>query len=101
MEIYTEGHIEAFARRHLDARQPLQDWYTVLSACTAKHLPDLRKTFRSVDVVGKATVFDIAGNNYRLISVIKYSYQIAIVLEVMTHAEYSKNRWQKKHRVFD
>src|SRR5437773_1894123 len=46
---------------------------------------------------GKVTVFDVGGNNYRLIVTIAYKAQAVTVLEVMTHAEYSKHLWKARY----
>ena len=42
----------------------------------------------------KFTVFNIGGNKYRLVTVIKYRWQVIYVRHVLTHAEYSKERWK-------
>lgn len=42
------------------------------------------------------TVFNIAGNDYRLISAIHYDTGIVYALQVLTHGEYSKDRWKKQ-----
>lgn len=41
-------------------------------------------------------VFDLGGNNYRIISVIHFNRQKLYVREVLTHAEY--DRWSKSYR---
>ncbi|MDR9894134.1 type II toxin-antitoxin system HigB family toxin [Aetokthonos hydrillicola Thurmond2011] len=55
---------------------------------------NLRQVFPSADPVGNFTVFNISGNNYRLITYIDYAYQIAFVRSVLTHAEYDKENWK-------
>ncbi len=39
-------------------------------------------------------VFNIAGNQYRLIAAIHFNMQSVYTLRLMTHAEYSKDRWK-------
>ncbi len=46
------------------------------------------------DAVDAFTVFNIGGNKYRLISVIRYRWQIAYIRQILTHAEYDKGRWK-------
>ena len=40
-------------------------------------------------------MFNIGGNKYRLISVIKYRWQIAYIRHILTHAEYDKGKWKR------
>jgi mRNA interferase HigB len=40
------------------------------------------------------TVFNIAGNKYRLIAAIHYNRQIVYTLRIMSHAEYSRAKWK-------
>jgi mRNA interferase HigB len=55
---------------------------------------DVREDFRHADAVGVFTVFNIGGNKYRLVTVIKYRWQVIYVRHVLTHAEYSKEKWK-------
>ena len=51
----------------------------------------MRKTFNSVDqVAGSKLVFNIGGNNYRLVVLAAYRTQRLFVLWVGTHADYDK-----------
>lgn len=55
----------------------------------------LRVLIRIVEVVGNFTVFNIKGNNYRLIVNINYIKQIIYIKYVLTHTEYDKNYWKR------
>ena len=60
---------------------------------------DTRKTFPHADQVkvksGKTvTIFNVCGNEFRLITAIHYDHQKVFVLDFLTHAEYSKNTWK-------
>jgi mRNA interferase HigB len=57
---------------------------------------DLRRTFGTADYVAPYTVFNMGGNNYRLIAVIHYGARRIHIRGVMTHADY--NRWSDKDR---
>lgn len=41
------------------------------------------------------TVFNIAGNKYRLVAKLEYEFGSVFVKMVMTHAQYSKGRWKE------
>ena len=58
-------------------------------------IAELRTIFPSADKVGKLTVFNIGGNNIRLIAAIHYNRQKIYIREVLTHAEYDNNKWRE------
>ncbi|MFN7933700.1 MAG: type II toxin-antitoxin system HigB family toxin [Bryobacteraceae bacterium] len=59
------------------------------------HLVDVRADFPHADSVGVFTVFNISGKKYRLISVIKYRWQIIYIRHILTHAEYDREQWKQ------
>jgi mRNA interferase HigB len=83
------------------AKSQLEQWYTTIKNGTYPNLTALRKTYPHADPVGKATVFNIKGNDFRLITSIHYNTQTCFILEVLTHAEYNTNAWKTRWSVFD
>jgi mRNA interferase HigB len=57
-------------------------------------LMDVRNTFANADAVDKWTVFNIKGNNYRLIAETNYKYKRLYIRHVLTHAEYDQEKWK-------
>lgn len=55
-----------------------------------KNPAELKQVYRNADLVGRRTVFNIAGNKYRLIARVNYQSQRVFVLYLLTHAEYDK-----------
>jgi mRNA interferase HigB len=84
-----------FGSKHPDARLSLNHWYNIVRKTDYASFAELRITFPSADHVGKFTVFNIAGNKYRLIVVIHYNRKKVYIRHVLTHAEYSRNQWRK------
>jgi mRNA interferase HigB len=85
---------------HPDAETPLRVWYKVALKADWRSLQDVRETYPSADAVKAAsgatmTVFNIGGNKYRLITSIWYAGQQVYVKLVLTHAEYTKERWKE------
>lgn len=70
-------------------------WYRVAKRARWQHLADVREDFAHADVVGEYTVFNIAGNKYRLIVAIKYRHQIVYIRHILTHADYDKEKWKR------
>lgn len=101
MRIISKKPLIEFYTKHPDAKAALEDWYAFMKGDTSTNFSELKKTFGSADLVGKVIIFDIRGNKYRLISSVHFNKQITYVLEVMTHAEYSKEIWKSKYHVLD
>ena len=100
MTVIRTDRLVQFSRTHPDAERPLQAWVAVVERARWRHLMDARKTYKHADAVkvdsGKTvTVFNIKGNDYRLITAVDYPLGIVNVLTCMTHAEYDKDRWKK------
>jgi mRNA interferase HigB len=43
------------------------------------------------------TVFNVKGNEYRLLTHVNYDQQAVLVLELLTHAEYDKDLWKIRY----
>ena len=50
--------------------------------------------FLGADLVANFTVFNISGNNYRLITYIDSQAQIIFIRDVLIHADYDKENWK-------
>lgn len=101
MRIISRRPIEAFKIKHPDCSESLENWYKTINKGYFGNLIDLKGTFgNSVDVVVKGYVFDISGNKYRLAASFHFNAQTVYIREIMTHAEYSKELWKKRHQDF-
>ncbi len=96
LRIISKKMIRDFYKNNVQATLPLLEWYLKMLAASPKNLTELKKIFNSVDYVNGYTVFDIGGNNYRLIAAIHYNTQICYIRTIWTHAEYSKSKNQAK-----
>ncbi len=81
-------------RRHARARASIANWEKVVRAAEWENFTELKRTFNSVDYNAPKTIFDIAGNNFRLIALVDFKKQLVQVTEVLTHAEYDKGHWK-------
>lgn len=95
--------LERFSRRHRDARRPLGDWLGTVSRANWQSLAELRRVYPTADGVNVrvaggstvvVTVFNIKGNRYRLLVVVNYAAAMCRVVEVLSHNEYSTERWK-------
>lgn len=87
--------LEDFAHQHPRAKTSLEDWIGKLKLANWENPGDIKNTFNTADLLGgssKRVVFNIAGNNYRMIC--KYIFGMKqvhlFVCWLGTHAEYDK-----------
>lgn len=95
MHVITRKRLREFSARHKEAAEPLGAWYTIMSRTDFGTFAELRRTFGSVDKVGKFTVFDIGGNKFRLIAAMHYNRKKVYIRHVLTHAEYDRGKWKE------
>jgi mRNA interferase HigB len=100
MNVITRKRIRDFMARHPDAGAALEGWYRIARKAKWRNLQEVRMIYPHADLAGvasgnKVTIFNIAGNKYRLIAAIHYKAQRLYVLRLLTHAEYDKNAWKK------
>ena len=96
VHVITRRRLKEFAARHKQAEGPLGAWYAIVAKTDFTSFAHLRQVFRSVDKVGKFTVFDIGGNKFRLIVAIHYNRKKVYIRHVLTHAEYDKGNWKEE-----
>ncbi len=89
MNVVTKRTLQAFWTDHPRAKGPLVSWYDHVRAAEWRTPQDIRNDFRSADFVGdNRVIFDIGGNNYRLVVRISYTFKQVLVKFVGTHADY-------------
>ena len=92
MLIVGRDLIEPFLRDNAGARSPMSRWMTIASEASWRNILDARMTFRHADVIRGTsfTCFNIAGNRYRLLTIVSYEQQMISIVKLLTHADYSK-----------
>ncbi len=89
MRVIAVSTLRSFWARHPDAEQPLKAWYAEASTATWAQPADIKAQYRSASVLkNRRVVFNIKGNDYRLIAAIAYQLQIVYVKFVGTHQQY-------------
>jgi mRNA interferase HigB len=93
--------LEEYARQNARSRVSLGLWLMVLNTVEWNEPGDILKTFGSADLLGNAcdrVVFDIGGNNYRIICHYVFGQKKAhlFICWIGTHAEYSRLCRNKK-----
>lgn len=91
MRIIAKRTLREFWQRpgRADAMQPLKAWFAEASKAQWRGPADVKAKYRSASIVGgNRAVFDIGGNKYRLIVLIRYQKGIAFIRFIGTHEEY-------------
>lgn len=89
MRIIARSKIIEYYTEHPDAETALEDWCQKVKKAEWTCFSDIKEMFNSVDSVGNQHyVFNIRGNNYRLIVVVKFTIKTVLIRFIGTHAEY-------------
>lgn len=94
MHIISKKALQLFSKEHPPAEKPLHTWFSRTKQASWRNLAELRIDFPSADLVGRFVIFNIGGNNYRLIARVEFPAQRVYVRYVLTHAEYDKGYWK-------
>ena len=95
MEIIRRDRLVEFAQKHPNTRASLRRWYDLMQERSFGSFAELRSIFPYASQVGKLTIFNIAGNNVRLIVSMRYDEERVYIRHVLTHAEYDKGKWKE------
>src|SRR5262245_34827971 len=91
MVVISRGTLDAFSQKCPDSETALIKWYNEIKAADWKNFSDVKKTFNATDYVGNDRyVFDIKGNQYRLVALIIFKVRTVFILFVGIHAAYDK-----------
>ena len=91
MRIIAKSMLRAFWERHPNAEESLLAWYRETEKADWDSPAQVKARYRSASFVGEnRVIFNIKGNDYRLVVKINYPYRVVYVRFVGTHAEYDK-----------
>src|SRR5437667_405282 len=101
VELLNVRVIDRFIRKHGDAGRWLRTWIANVLQASWKDIQDVRRKYPGADGVPirkdvVVTVFNVKGNEYRLLTIIGYVEQRVYVVDVLTHAEYDTDRWKDR-----
>ena len=95
MEILNSNAITQFAQKHPLSRKPLSRWIDICAIATWNNILDIQRHFKTAEDVKGYVVFNIHGNDYRLIARVNYKTKRVFILHILTHVEYSKGDWKR------
>lgn len=91
MRIIAKSTLVAYYTKNPQSKSALEDWFEKTKEAEWKNFSDIKKTFNTVSSVGNNRyVFNIKGNDYRLVVLIKFTVSHILIRFVGTHAEYDR-----------
>ncbi|NHN36905.1 type II toxin-antitoxin system HigB family toxin [Pseudomaricurvus alcaniphilus] len=94
MKVVASNLLSEFANKHANAKKALSCWLQEAKRANWTTPQDIKNHYRSADFLsGNRVIFNIKGNNYRLVVKVRYQNGIVRIEWVGTHAEYDKQRF--------
>ena len=97
MRIVAQATLNRFVRNRVEPRRQhivksqLDTWSIVVSRATWRNSAELKRQFHSASIVSsERVVFNIKGNEFRLVVAVDYKHSIVLILWVGTHREYDQ-----------
>jgi mRNA interferase HigB len=94
MHVISRKALREFSLKNPQSETPLDSWYRVAKQAQWHNLVEVKETYSSADLVDKYIVFNIKGNDYRLIVSINFRSQTIFIKDILTHADYDKGKWK-------
>lgn len=91
MRIIALGTLREFWQKYPDAEIPLRSWYAAASRAEWRSPADVKAAYRSASfIANNRIVYNIKGNDYRLIAAVHYNRGMMFIRFIGTHREYDK-----------
>ncbi|MEG4105018.1 type II toxin-antitoxin system HigB family toxin [Microcoleus sp. S13_C5] len=94
MHLISIRNLRKDSAQYPDVKNQIDSWNETVKKAEWQNLKDVRKIYRDAEAVADLTVFNIKGNEYRLIVGINYENQTIYYKYFLTHAEYDKDKWK-------
>ena len=89
MRIVSKRTLVQFYNEHQDAKTALEEWHEKTNNAEWENFAQVKQSFRSADYVGNnRIVFNIKGNQYRLVALVLFKIKMVYVRFIGTHTDY-------------
>jgi mRNA interferase HigB len=95
LNVISKPGLLKLAKKHPETLPTLTGWYKMAKKAEWRGLHEVRRDYPSADQVGDILIFDVLGNNYRLMTRVKYNAQRIYVKALLNHREYDRKEWMK------
>jgi len=88
--VIAKARIVEASNEHSEWEASLSAWYKIVTDAEVKwkNFPDVKQTWRNVDLIDGYTVFDIANNRCRLVTHINHETGIIYIKGILSHDDY-------------
>lgn len=91
MKVIAVSRLRNFWHRHPDSEQPLKAWYDEVRHASWQTPQDIRNSYARASFLGRnRVVFNIKGNDFRLVVAVAYRFHAVYIKFIGTHAEYDR-----------
>lgn len=97
VRVIARGTLNDFVRNRVEARHQraveaqLDSWYAEIARARWRSSAEFKSQYRSASILsGERVVFNIKGNDFRLVVVINYTFQLVLIKWLGTHKEYDR-----------
>lgn len=91
MRVVAKKTLVLYYSEHADAKTALEEWHEKTENAEWDNFAQVKQSFNSADYVGNnRIVFDIKGNQYRLVALVLFKIRMVYIQFIGTHREYDK-----------
>ena len=91
MVVMTRKKIRGYGKKHPQFFESLDNWCSITEKANWRNFHDVKNSFNSTDAVGKDLyVFNVRGNQLRIVATIVFRVRTVFIKFIGTHAEYDK-----------
>jgi mRNA interferase HigB len=89
LHLFVRNRVEKRLRDAVKGR--LDAWYAEVSRASWNNSADIKRQYATASIVSaERVVFNIEGNDFRLVVAVDYEHQIVLILWVGTHKKYDR-----------
>lgn len=89
--IFAKSTLREFWEKHSDSEQYLKTWYDTVKNSIWSNPNEVKQTYVNASILkSNRIVFNIKGNNYRLVAKFNFEKQWVFIRFIGTHTEYDK-----------
>jgi mRNA interferase HigB len=91
MRVIAVSKLKAFWESHSDAERPLRTWLDAVHGARWARPTDIPAQFTTASVLkSRRVVFNVKGNDYRLVVAVAYRFGAVYVKFIGNHAQYDR-----------
>ncbi|MEJ2001434.1 MAG: type II toxin-antitoxin system HigB family toxin [Maritimibacter sp.] len=89
MRVLSKRTLREFWVKHPRAEKPMTAWYDHVTSVQWANFADVKQSFNSADQVGDRIVFNVKGNDYRIVAYVVYAPYFRVLIKFAgTHKDY-------------